>query len=214
MKLISFYTKNTIYEKEVEDLLSSCRALEIDHYVEERDDLGSWERNCAQKPIFILECINKFNEPVLWVDSDAILLQKPSLQLHQYDLALYFNNPTHARSATIFFNATREARKFLTLWHKELLKKNSKVDTQDQPVMNELIQEKKIPNLKIGELPLEYMHIFDRDSIPLEKTVILHFQASRTAKMDPIFWKNLKGSDLKAMRMKASKGHHTLFDGF
>ncbi len=203
MILVSFYTKQTIYEKEVEDLAASCQALQIEHYIEAREDLGCWEKNCNQKPQFILECLERFNRPLLWVDADGIVLQKPCLNLEEYDLGLYFNNiaTKHARNATIYISPTPAATAFLKLWS-DTLQKQKKL-LPDQPVMISLIRKKLIP-LKIGHLPLEYMQIFDRDPIPLEKTVILHFQASRTARMDPIFWQHLKGRDLKALRMANS----------
>ena len=209
MKLISFYTKNTIYEKEIEDLSASCKSLQIDHYIEAREDLGCWEKNCSQKPLFIYECLQKFNEPLLWVDSDGIALQKPQLDLGECDLGLYFNNKRtkHARNATIFVSPTQAAKDFMWLWHETLQNLNAppkKKLTPDQPVMISLIRKNTIP-LKIANLPLEYMQIFDRDRIPFDKTVILHFQASRTAKMDPMFWKNLTGRELKAIRMAVSE---------
>jgi hypothetical protein len=208
MKLVSFYTKNTIYEKEIEDLSKSCSLLHIDHYIEAREDLGRWERNCNQKPLFIYECLERFNEPLLWVDADGIALQKPNLDLGDCDLGLYFNKyrKKHARNSTIYIAPTQKAKDFLLLWHNTLQKLNGprrKKLTPDQPVMNTLIRQERIP-LKIGHLPLEYMHIFDRDKLPLEKAVIIHFQASRTAKMDPILWQHLSGSELKAMRMAVS----------
>jgi len=209
MKIISFYTKDTIYEKEIEDLSASCKTLQLDHYIEARKDLGSWEKNCSQKPLFIYECLEKFNEPLLWIDSDGIALQKPNLNLGVCDLGLYFNNykMKHARNATIFVSPTKAAKEFMMLWYNTLQEMNARPKkelTPDQPVMNSLIRKKTVP-LKIAKLPLEYMQIFDRDEIPLEKTVILHFQASRTAKMDPLFWKNLTGKELKAMRMAVSE---------
>ena len=208
-KLISFYTKNTIYEKEIEDLAASCQALQIDHYIEAREDFGCWEKNCSQKPLFIYECLKKFNQPLLWVDSDGIVLKKPDLNLGECDLGLYFNNvrTNHARNATIYVSPTAAAFKFLWLWHQTLQELNAppqKKLTPDQPVMISLLRKKIIP-LKVGSLPLEYMQIFDRDQIPIDKTVILHFQASRTAKMDPLFWNQLTGRELKAIRMAVSQ---------
>ncbi len=209
MKLISFYTKNTIYEKEIEDLSASCKALQIDHYIEEREDLGCWEKNCNQKPLFIYECLQRFNEPLLWVDADGIALQKLNLSLPGCDLGLYFNNfkTKHARNATIYAAPTQKAKEFMLLWYQTVQELNTRPRKNllpDQPVMISLIRKRQIP-LKIGKLPLEYMQIFDRDQIPLEKTVILHFQASRTAKMAPLFWQHLTGRDLKAMRIAISQ---------
>ncbi|MGB7977964.1 MAG: putative nucleotide-diphospho-sugar transferase [Chlamydiales bacterium] len=209
MKLISFYTKNTIYEKEIEDLAASCQTLGIDHYIEAREDLGSWETNCSQKPLFIYECLQRFNEPLLWVDADGIAFQKPQLHLGECDLGLYFNNKNtlHARNATIYVSPTENAKAFLQLWYETLLTLNARPNrrlTPDQPVMISLIRKKTIP-LKIGELPLAYMQIFDRDKVPLDQTVILHFQASRTARMAPLFWQQLTGRELKAMRLAVSR---------
>lgn len=211
MKIISFYTKNTIYEKEIEDLASSCKALGIDHYIEARKDLGCWEKNCCQKPLFIYECMERFNTPLLWIDADGIVLKKPQLNLGNCDLGLYFNNirTKHVRNGTIYVSPTNAAKKFMLLWYKTLQKLNARKNkelTTDQPVMIDLIQ--KAP-LKIAKLPIEYTQVFDRDPIPFEKTVIIHFQASRTCRMDPIFWKHLSGSELKAMRMNVSS-HSTL----
>lgn len=209
MKLVSFYTKDTIYEKEIEDLSASCKALGIDHYIEAREDLGCWEKNCNQKPLFIYECLERFNEPLLWVDADGIALQKPDLDLKGADLGLYFNNykTRHARNATIYAAPTQKTKEFMLLWYKTLQELNARPNKAllpDQPVMISLIRKKIVP-LKIGKLPLEYMQIFDRDPIPLEKTVILHFQASRTARMNPLFWQHLTGRDLKAMRIAISQ---------
>lgn len=206
MKLISFYTKNTIYEKEVEDLTASCQVLQIDHYIEAREDLGSWQKNCNQKPLFILECLERFNEPLLWVDADGVALKQLELDMGTSDIGLYFNNrkTLHARNATIYIAPTAGAKAFLEAWHETLQRQRRKVPRPDQPVMIELLRKKKVP-LQIGDLPLEYMQIFDRDQVPLEKTVILHFQASRTAGMIPLFWQHLTGRELKAIRMGASK---------
>ncbi len=207
VKIISFYTKNTIYEKEIEDLSLSCKSLKVDHYIEAREDLGSWEKNCCQKPLFILECLEKFNCPLLWIDADGILLKPPNHQFEDCDLGLYFNNirTKHARNGTIYISPTKATKEFMQLWYDTMQKMNArprKKLTPDQPVMISLIR--KVP-LKISHLPLEYTQVFDRDQIPLEKTVILHFQASRTARMDPIFWQHLTGKELKAMRIANSK---------
>ncbi len=208
MIVISFYTKGTIYEKEIEDLAASCRALEVDHYIEEREDLGSWERNCCQKPLFILECLERFNQPLLWVDADGILLKKPDLELPGSDLGLYFNNRRthHARNATIYLSPTPAAKAFLKLWYETAQALNArprKPLTPDQPIMISLLR-KKVVALNVGSLPLAYMQIFDRDRLPLDETVVLHFQASRTARMDPLFWQHLTGRELKAMRIATS----------
>ena len=53
--VISFYTKNTPYEAEVQNLIDSCRRFDLPHQIEGVESFGSWEMNCAFKPYFILK---------------------------------------------------------------------------------------------------------------------------------------------------------------
>lgn len=207
--IISFFTENTIYEKEVEDLLSSCRSLGLKHYILRQIDLGSWEKNCCQKPLFIYEALKKFQRPLLWVDADAILLQRPSLEpFESFDLAFYFQTEMNsARAGTIYAAPTQATFSFLKNWHRTCESRFSlhgNLPGADQAILNELLLEKP-PNLAIGQLPLAYVRIFDRDPLPYEKTVILHFQASRTALMDPLFWRHMSGKDLKLLRLSQKR---------
>lgn len=202
--LISFYTKDTIYEKEVEDLAASCKALGVDSCIEGREDLGSWDRNCCQKPLFILECMEKFKRPLLWVDADAILLHKVTLSYEEADLALYFNDRSShdARSATIYIAFSERAKGFVAEWYDACLSELAKgkpVPYADQSVISHLLR--KSSGVRVADLPLEYASIFDRDPLPLDKIAILHFQASRTALMPRLMWEKISGAQLKAMRM-------------
>lgn len=205
--LISFYTKDTIYEKEVKDLITSCECLGIEYCIEAREDLGSWDKNCCQKPLFILECMEKYNRPLVWVDADAIVMQKITLHYDNVDLALYFNNRSRneARSATIYIAPTVFAKDFVLQWYEYCLKALSKgqpVPYADQSVLCDAL--KASPALRVAELPLEYTSIFDRDPVSISKVMILHFQASRTALMPRVLWENISGTELKAMRMNVS----------
>lgn len=200
MLIISFFTKDTIYEKEIEDLIFSCKALKIEYYIEARPCLGKWEKNCNQKPLFILECLEKFNQPLLWVDADGIVLQKPINHFDGFDLGLYFNENQWARNGTIFVAPTQKAKDFMRLWYETAVEENHA--RADQQVMNDLFS--KAPGLKIAPLPIEYVQVFDRDPIAIEKTVILHSQASRTALMDRMFWQHLTGKQLKEIRISNS----------
>lgn len=202
--IISFFTENTIYEREVEDLLSSCRSLDLEHHIASEKDLGSWEKNCCQKPRFILESLKKFQKPLLWVDADAMILRKPSIDAFQtFDIGFYFQEEMNrARAGTIYVAPTKAAFDFLEKWDRtcqERLSIYGELPGADQAILNELLKEET--KLKVAELPLAYVRIFDRDPLSWEETVILHFQASRTALMNPLLWKHLTGRDLKHLRM-------------
>ena len=202
--IVSFFTKNTIYEKEVEDLLLSCQLHGLEYYIEPRDDLGSWQENCCQKPQFILECLDRFRKPLLWVDADAIILQRPLLSFEGIDLAIHFNDYEKrvVRSGTIYANPTASAKDLMERWRRscvEAFSSGKDLPHGDQGQLPQLLLQQSA--LSVARLPVEYVQIFDRDPGPLEKAVILHFQASRTAAMHSILWKHLSGKDLKKMRM-------------
>lgn len=205
--IVSFYTKNTIYEKEIEDLITSCKSIGIDYHIEGRNDLGSWEKNCCQKPLFILECLKRFQTPLLWVDADAILLKKPALAFEAIDLALFFEKTVslgikQVRAGTIYVAPTTASLDFVSLWHETCQAKlscNEEMPFPDQSILSSLLHETR--SLIVDSLPLGYIQIFDRDVLPFEEVYIVHFQASRTARMDPIFWKHLSGRELKAIRL-------------
>lgn len=206
--IISFYSRGTIYEREVEDLKASCQALKADHWIEGIEDQGSWQMNCCYKPLFILECLEKFKRPLLWVDADAILMQMPNWKIEKSDVAFYFTDfdKKIARSGTIYVEPTEEAKRFLISWRKSCLDAIAK--TPDFPCGDQgqlpaaLFQH---ADLKIGQLPVEWVFIFDRDVVPFEKVVILHSQASRTAMMHAMFWSQMSGLQLKKLRVDSSR---------
>ncbi len=206
--IISFYTKDTIYEKEIEDLKASLEVLKLPYYIEGRLDLGSWEKNCCQKPLFILECLKKFQKPLLWVDADAMIFQKPPFLFGDVDLAIYFEDVhlKQVRTGTIYLAPTQQTLELITLWHETCqskIERSEPLPFPDQHIFSTLLQ---TASLRVGSLPLEYTQIFDKEPIPLEKACIVHFQSSRTALMPPLFWRHLSGKELKILRMQVS-GH-------
>ena len=198
--IISFFTKDTIYEKEVQELIESCKNLHLDYIIEGIEDLGSWQKNCCQKPLFIQKCLQKTKRPLLWVDADGIILKTPFLPLTDGDVSFYFNHweERRARAGTIFALPSLEAIHFFGLWHRKCQEMQD-YPSGDQHFLPEALAE--ATSLRVGQLPLSYVHVFDRDQIPISDTYILHTQASRTALMLPLFWKSLSGKDLKRLRI-------------
>src|SRR5690348_12544495 len=75
--VVSFYTKDTYYQWEVQNLIASCEKFKVEHYVEGIPSFGSWELNCAYKPFFIHQMLQKFKRPLFWLDADAVFVRKP-----------------------------------------------------------------------------------------------------------------------------------------
>lgn len=81
IKVVSFYTPNGIYQKMSERLYSSCIEHGVAVDIEQRQDLGSWVKNCSQKAEYILKKILEVqkNECIIWLDSDSKVIKTPDL---------------------------------------------------------------------------------------------------------------------------------------
>ena len=190
--IISFYTKKTPYEKEVERLIASCNHFELSHSMEGIESLGSWELNCAYKPFFILKKLEELQKPILWVDADGAFVEKPTWQkAFDADLAVRINeelgedHPSKVVSSTIFVRPSEKGKFLIKEWIRNcaltLLDKERKEEFWDQIALRDVL----LKNLNfIKSMPLEYSKIFDHpgDCQRVHKPVIEHFQASRRFK--------------------------------
>jgi len=180
--VISYYTLGTPYEEEVKNLLDSCREWGIEHHVKGVKDLGSWEQNCAYKPRFILEQMQKWQRPLLWVDADAVFLQPLAFEEFMFaDIALMWEtgktDPRFCvRAGTIFVRPTGEH--ILSLWKhyaEEIEQREGRaLAFQDQASLYFAVLASK--QARIAALPLTYCALFDERQ---EGVVIKHYQASR-----------------------------------
>lgn len=186
--VVSFYTKNTLYQLEVQNLIESCEKFNIEFSIEGVDSFGSWELNCAYKPFFILQKIKQLKKPILWIDADGIFVAEPSI-IPEFDCDFATrvhadcdkNHPSKVISSTIFINHTEAAIQLLQQWaeecKKQLIDPSRSEEFWDQIALRDVL-EKTEANVKA--LPLSYAKIFDHpcDEIP----VIEHYQASRRFK--------------------------------
>lgn len=81
IKIISFHTTDEFYTSMAKKLEASCNKFELQYKIESIAPKGSWVSNCAYKANFILEKLQqqKQNECIVWIDSDAQIMQHPSL---------------------------------------------------------------------------------------------------------------------------------------
>lgn len=187
--IVSFYTKNTLYESEVQKLIESCERYELDYWVEGIESFGAWELNCAYKPFFIHRMIQRLQRPVLWVDADATFQQKPaSLPAFQADLAVRINlelpleHPSRVMTGTVFAGATDGAERLLRTWaeacQKELTTPGREVEFWDQVALRDVLA---LSSYYIQNLPKAYVKIegHPQDELEVPDAVIQHHQASR-----------------------------------
>ena len=186
--VVSFYTEETPYQFEAMSLIASCQMHGIELEIEAIPSQGSWERNCAKKPRFILDKLLEKKRPIFWVDADAVFHKSPDFNPFQsFDLSLY-EVPQRAhdryfryRAGSIFINYTPQAVQFAHDWvaHCEkALKEEKNLSFLDQTSLFDLLTLK--PHLRFETLPLSYCKIFDTDShlISQSEVVVEHFQAS------------------------------------
>lgn len=192
--VVSFYTKDTLYQLEVQNLIASCEKWHLERYIEPIASFGSWERNCAYKPLFLLEKLEQFKRPLFWVDADAVFIQKPQyLELFEKDFAVRINHawgashPSQVMSGSLYINATLGAERVLKSWAKECLDRLSdpfrSEELWDQVALRDVIN-RGVPGAAIEALPSGYTTIIDHphEGSDLKHVVIGHYQASRRFK--------------------------------
>jgi len=179
---VNFYTVNTGYEEEARRLIASCSAAQVEIYSESIASLGAWELNCGFKARFVEKLWQESRRPVLWLDADAIVHQRPILlEGATCDFALHKVNRWEFASGTIFFNQTPLAELLLRRWVERCA---AAPRTWDQITLDlaweDIIREHPLETLW---LPDNYTKIFDRPSrFARREFVVEHFQASRRLK--------------------------------
>ncbi len=191
--IVSFYTIDTPYEEEVERLKHSCKKWNLEACIEGVKSQGSWERNCAIKPKFILDKLKKFKRPIFWVDADSVFLKPPKFaQFMEYDFSVRFyeglpeDHTSRVASGTVFVNCTEKGQKLIESWHEESTRQLNDPKRQeefwDQVALRDALKKQK--DLKVLPMAKGYSKIFDIDQffIGSEEVIIEHYQASRRFK--------------------------------
>lgn len=192
--IISFYTLNTPYQLEVQNLIASCQQWGLQTSIEGVESFGSWELNCAYKPFFILQKLQELNTAVLWVDADGVFVRSPPWNkvfeadfAVRYDRSLADDHPSKVISSTVFIQQTQKAKDLVKLWAKEcektLLRPGRTEEFWDQVALRDAILSNPM-GAHIESLPLAYAKIFDHpgDLEQVREAVIEHYQASRRYK--------------------------------
>ena len=192
--IVSYYTQDTLYQLEVQNLIASLEKWDLEHHIEPIASFGSWERNCAFKPFFLLEKLQQFGRPIFWVDADAVVLKKPRyLDVFKSDFAVRINEElenshlSKVMSGSLYVNATEGGERVLKSWAKECLDRLSDPErTQelwDQVALRDVLF-RSVAGAAIAALPHGYTTIIGHplDEQRIDDVVIGHYQASRRFK--------------------------------
>jgi len=93
VKFISYYTKNTPYEKVIQQcLLPTLLHFKLDYHIKAIEDRGTWLQNTAYKSEFVKECLLEFKQDIVFLDSDAKVIRYPKFLFEvedEYDLSYH-----------------------------------------------------------------------------------------------------------------------------
>ena len=199
--IVSYYTAGTGYEEEVQNLIASCKKLDLQTDIVPIQSRGSWDKNCCYKPEFLLEKLDEHQRPVVWVDADAIFLKKPTLfdslecdvALRTYE-ELPLDHPSKVYTGTVYFSNNEKARSLLKRWAEESQKM---LQEEEKEVWDQVSIKQALfgSDVDLFPLPDTYATIYDKQITPNEDAVILHYQASRLFKKEVNnevvpFWEN------------------------
>ncbi len=192
--IVSYYTKDTLYQLEVQNLIASCKNWGLEHCVEPVASMGSWEKNCCYKPFFLMEKLLQFKRPLFWLDADAVFLREPRyLEVFKKDIATRINkcfnddHPSKVITGSLYINATQPAADLLKTWGQQCIAAFSDPDRReevwDQMILRDILFGGAFKG-EIETLPLEYTAIVDHpdDQKEVGEIVIAHYQASRRFK--------------------------------
>lgn len=176
--IVSAFTRNTPYEQEADRLRASLERLDLEHEIVPLEDRGSWNSNCALKPGAIASVHNRAERPVLWVDADAVVHDRPELlRGTSADFAVHLHDGWILNSATVYFGQSFFAERLLREWMhlcETFPEQNDQVhlDSAWEAVS-------RIIPIQTRWLPYSYAKIFDVPCPRSEPPIIEQFQASR-----------------------------------
>lgn len=179
--IISFYTDDWEYPLHAARLRAECEALGLRYRIERKPTTGSYLKNCCIKPSFILECLKDEQGPVLWIDVDGSIVQKPDFFLDNpddYDFQARRMDPNHRKRTwhvgTQWWNYTDEAIAFMDRWIANT------GDMTDESALEVTVRQGE--DLRTRNIPAEYFmwshHYRDKP----DKVVIYHRESKSDSK--------------------------------
>jgi hypothetical protein len=178
-KIIGYYTKNTPYKGEADNLIKTLNKFNLDYHIYEVENKKNWYLNCGQKSSVIKQALKDFKADILYVDVDARFLREPPLQDLWSDIprfATWINRRRQFEllSGTIYFPNNEISKEIVQKWI-EQQKKAPMV--WDQKTLQTVVEN----NYAYLNLALEWCWIkeFMKN---IKNPIIWHTQASRRLK--------------------------------
>lgn len=175
--LVITYHTGGAYAVMTRALVSSCDRFGLESEVYAMPNLGSWERNCAQKPSVIRTAMERHeNRLLIWVDADAEFVADLPTCPEGCDIGVFRNRDGRHCSGTVVVWPTPAARVWIKRW---CVLQARDLGRLDEETMADAVFD--CPDLTTWALPPSLIYVFDLwpNRYPSAKAVILHKQASR-----------------------------------
>jgi len=192
LMVVGYYTVNTPYELEAQNLLESLNKLGINHDISGVKTLGNWQANTRFKAGFMLDMLIKHpKHRLLYVDCDAVVHTMPDLfKNYTCDIAVRWQDfrwrKNECLSGTIYMENNKRTKRICELWRDINVNEGNSSSRMEQWNLDAVITQMKAedPGFTVKNLPAEYTFIFDsmKAMYPNAIPVIEHFQASRRFK--------------------------------
>jgi hypothetical protein len=162
--------------------MSSLCAIGVEGVAFDRPDLGSWRKNLIYKPELIRAVMRAIpNSDILFIDADAVLLQKPTLAIDSKDadIMVYFPTSSTPAGGTIFVKNSPKSESVMTRWL-NYMEENPNLQfpgvAWDEACLAKVLAEGKRRGLKVRQFPPSYCWIERsmRSAFPGANPVIAH----------------------------------------
>jgi hypothetical protein len=151
MLIVSFATPK--YEEELMPLLKGLREYDIPHHIELFPGKGTWQKNNHYKADFIYEKLQRYQQPIVWLDADTEIRQYPDLfNTLKCDIAVNYFKGKQLCGGVMYFDYSPAAFTLIQLWQEENARHPDRweSDNLDRAI------EKMMPHITIHQLPREY----------------------------------------------------------
>lgn len=180
MIVIGFYTTDPVYQGAFDLLAMSMERVGMKHDFRAFPP-DEWKNVTDLKPRIILESLEKYKEPVLYLDADAFVHEDLEAYFSQKscDMAVNFidrkDGSEQILAGTIYFDYNEKVIEFIKIWMQLLV---DFPELHDQQTLQKAVEEFD-HELDIFRLSSAFTYIFDKDYPDAQKPIIEHMQASR-----------------------------------
>lgn len=123
-EIISFYSDvdgTSYYTDCANRLTEQLTELEVPFDIRPKESLGTYQKNCLSKPLYILSMLEEKKKPVIWLDVDSTVMETPEI-FDTFEgnadmvVACASEDIMSAKASPIYFSYNDKVKVFLEKW--------------------------------------------------------------------------------------------------